>query len=312
MTLVSVVTPSYNQSAFLRQTLDSVLDQDHPQVEYLVVDGGSSDGSLQIIEEFSHRLAWWVSEPDAGQAEAINKGLAHAHGEIVAWLNSDDYYLPGAISSAVKCFADNPDAVFVYGNMQAVDEAGRTINRLTYRQLSLDDLLCFQIIGQPAVFMRRSAVQAVGGLNSGFHLLLDHQLWIRLARLGRFVYVNDTWAAARYHAAAKNRASGPGFWQRGISDPPVGGQGPGLGCCAPQHWTSRSRPPHIVWTLVISSMQACRRERLALGCVPSRFTLRLRSPVSIYSAQLCLNLWDWAPFAGPSCRRDKLDLPTES
>lgn len=206
MTLVSVVTPSYNQSAFLPQTIRSVLDQDHQELEYLIVDGGSSDGSVEIIREFAGRLAWWVSEPDAGQAEAINKGLAHAHGEIFAWLNSDDFYLPGAVSAAVAAFETHPDVVFVYGNMQAVDENNGLINVFDFDQLSLEDLLCFQIIGQPAVFMRRSAVEAVGGLNPDFHLLLDHQLWIRLARRGPILHLAHTLSAARYHAGAKNRA----------------------------------------------------------------------------------------------------------
>lgn len=211
MTLVSVITPSLNQAAFLRQTLCSVLEQDHADLEYLVVDGGSSDGSTEIINDYAGRLAWWVSEPDAGQADAINKGLAHAKGDIVAWLNSDDCYLPGAISAAVSAFEAYPDAVLVYGNMQAVDEADNLINMLTYEQNSLEDLLCFQIIGQPAAFMRRSAVQAVGGLDTGFDLLLDHQLWIKLAKMGKIVHVNETWAAARYHARAKNRAQARSF-----------------------------------------------------------------------------------------------------
>jgi len=213
MTLVSVITPSYNQAAFLRQTLCSVLDQNYPELEYLVVDGGSSDGSIEIIKEHADRIAWWVSEPDAGQADAINKGLAHAHGEIVAWLNSDDYYLPGAICAAVRVFEANPEVVLVYGNMQAVDETDGLINVLTYDQLTLEDLLCFQIIGQPAAFMRRSAVEAVGELNTHLHLLLDHQLWIKLARLDRILHVDQTWAAARYHAAAKNRAHAELFGQ---------------------------------------------------------------------------------------------------
>ena len=211
MTLVSVVTPSYNQAAYLEQTLRSVLDQGYPELEYLVVDGGSTDGSLDIIRRYAGRLAWWTSEPDRGQAEAINKGMQRARGEIVAWLNSDDLYLPGAVAGAVKAFAARPQAVMVYGNTRAIDAAGRTLNVLRYRQWGLDDLLCYQIIGQPAVFMRRTAFEAAGGLDPSYHFMLDHQLWIKIALQGEMVHVEQEWAAGRYHAQAKNRAQAVGF-----------------------------------------------------------------------------------------------------
>lgn len=203
--LVSIVTPSYNQASFLEQTMRSVLDQEYPRLEYFVADGGSSDGSVDVIKKYAHRLAWWVSEKDSGQAEAICKGLGRANGEIVAWLNSDDYYLPGAVSSAVKTFQQHPDAVLVYGDMLAVDGSGQTLNLLKYAQLSFEDLLCFQIIGQPAVFFRREAYEQAGGLDITFHYMLDHHLWIRLARQGRLVHMPQTWAAARFHPQAKNR-----------------------------------------------------------------------------------------------------------
>src|SRR5687768_13454288 len=140
--LVSVVTPSYNQASFLEQTIQSVLGQDYPRIEYIVIDGGSTDDSVEIIRKHAHRLAYWVSEKDSGQAEAINKGFSWTSGEILAWLNSDDYYLPNAISSAVKSLHENPDIVLVYGDMLAVDATGQPINFLRYRQLSLEDLLC--------------------------------------------------------------------------------------------------------------------------------------------------------------------------
>ena len=211
MTLISIITPSFNQAAYLEQTILSVLNQDHASIEYIVVDGASTDASVDIIKKYADRLAYWVSEKDGGQAEAINKGFARATGEIIAWLNSDDYYLESAVSAAVKVFEENPDVVMVYGNMLAVDENGKTFNTLTYKQLTLEDLLCFQIIGQPAVFMRRSVLQNTSGLNSTFHFLLDHFLWIQLAQHGKILHVDQTWAAARYHAEAKNRAKAAEF-----------------------------------------------------------------------------------------------------
>jgi glycosyltransferase involved in cell wall biosynthesis len=211
MTLVTIITPSYNQSAYLEQTIRSVLDQDHTQIEYMVIDGASTDDSVEIIKKYAGKLAYWVSEKDHGQAEAINKGFARASGEVIAWLNSDDYYLPGAISAAVKVLDENPDAVLAYGDMLAVDEHGRTFNTMHYKSLTLEDLLCFQIIGQPAVFMRRSALQKTNGLNPAFHFLLDHLLWIELAQHGKILHASQTWAAARYHAEAKNRAKAAEF-----------------------------------------------------------------------------------------------------
>jgi glycosyltransferase involved in cell wall biosynthesis len=211
MTLVSIITPSYNQAAYLEQTILSVLNQDYPRIEYIVADGASTDGSVEIVKKYADKFVYWVSEKDHGQAEAINKGFARATGDIVAWLNSDDYYLQGTVSAAVRVFEENPDAVLVYGNMLAVDEHGETFNTLNYKPLRLEDLLCFQIIGQPAVFMRRSALQRTNGLDANFHFLLDHLLWLQIAKYGGMLHVDQIWSAARYHAEAKNRAKAAEF-----------------------------------------------------------------------------------------------------
>ena len=205
------MTPSYNQAKYLEQTIQSVLEQDYTRLEYLVVDGQSTDNSVEIIKRHADKLTWWVSEKDAGQGDAVNKGIARAKGDIIAWLNSDDYYLPGTISAVVKVFEENPDVVMIYGDMLAVDEQGRTINTLKYKQLTLQDLLCFQIIGQPSVFFRREAYEKAGGLDIIFHFLLDHHLWIRIAQQGKILHVSQIWSAARYHAEAKNRAKAAEF-----------------------------------------------------------------------------------------------------
>src|SRR5919108_250282 len=211
MTLVSIITPSYNQAPYLEQTIRSVFEQDYPHIEYIVVDGGSTDNSAEIIQKYADRLAYWISERDSGQAEAINKGFARANGEIMAWLNSDDYYMRNTISVVVRCFEQNPDVVMLYGDMLAVDGEGQTINVLKYKQLSLEDLLCFQIIGQPSVFFRRSALEKTGLLDPSFHFMLDHHLWIRLAQQGRILHIPQIWSAARYHEEAKNRARAAEF-----------------------------------------------------------------------------------------------------
>ncbi|PKN97456.1 MAG: glycosyltransferase [Chloroflexi bacterium HGW-Chloroflexi-4] len=209
--LVTIVTPSYNQARFLEQTMRSVLDQNFPNVEYLVVDGGSTDGSVDLIQKYSKRIKWWVSEKDNGQAEAINKGFARAKGEIIAWINSDDYYMPGAIAEAVKALSDHPKVGMVFGNVRVVDENEKVLNQLAYGDWGLSDLMSFHIIGQPAVFMRRDVLERAGHLDQTYHLLLDHHLWIRLARESGMLYIPALWASAHYHEDCKNLAMASNF-----------------------------------------------------------------------------------------------------
>jgi glycosyltransferase involved in cell wall biosynthesis len=208
---VTIVTPSYNQADFLEDCLRSVLSQDYPPIEYLVVDGGSTDGSLEIIRRYADRLAWWVSEPDQGQAEAIAKGFDHARGEIIAWLNSDDILLPGAVTSALRVFQDHPEAGLVYGNAITIDARGRPLNRLDFKNYNLLDLMSFRIICQPSVFMQRRVYEQVGGVDPGYHYMLDHHLWIRMAQVAPIVHTPQAWSAARYHPAAKNASQAAGF-----------------------------------------------------------------------------------------------------
>jgi glycosyltransferase involved in cell wall biosynthesis len=211
--LVSIVTPSFNQARFLEATLRSVLDQDYPNIEYLVVDGASTDGSVEIIRRYADRLTWWVSEKDNGQSEAINKGLRRARGEFIGWLNSDDIYLPGAISAAVTAFLSHPQAGLIYGDAQAIDSDGKPFNLMRAHQYKLTDLMAFQIICQPAAFMRRSIVQEVNYLNPDYQLLMDNLLWMCMAQKAPIVYIPQTWAAARYHDQAKNRTRGAAYGQ---------------------------------------------------------------------------------------------------
>jgi len=209
--LVSIVTPSYNQGRFLEATLRSVLEQDYPNIEFLVVDGASTDNSIGIIRKYADKITWWVSEKDSGQSEAINKGLRRAHGEIVGWLNSDDVYLPGAVSAAVAAFRSHPEAGVIYGDALAIDADGRPFNVMHARQYSLMDLMAFNIICQPAAFMRRSVLEQVEYLSPAYHLLMDNLLWMCMARIAPIVYVPQTWAAARYHDQAKNRTHGTAY-----------------------------------------------------------------------------------------------------
>lgn len=207
MTLsVSIITPSFNQSCYLEQAIRSVLEQEYPALEYFIIDGGSTDSSVEIIRKYQQHLTGWVSEPDKGQAEAINKGFARTSGDIVAWLNSDDVYQPGAIRTAVETFEKHPEAGMVYGNLLSIDEGSKAFNVQTFRPYTLADLMAFRIIGQPAVFLRRALLERTGLLDPSFHYLLDHHLWLRVAQAAPIVHIPRTLAAARYHSAAKNRA----------------------------------------------------------------------------------------------------------
>ena len=210
--LVSIITPSFNQAAFLEQTLCSVLDQDYPHIEYWVIDGGSTDNSVEIIKQYAPRLAGWVSEKDRGQADGINKGFAKATGEIIGWLNSDDLYYPGAIKAAVEAFQQRPDASFVFSDVESIDEHGNAFNLMHYGDWKLADLMTFKIIGQPGVFMRREVLEQTGYLDLSYNYLLDVQLWQRMAAIAEPQYIPEKlWAAARIHSDAKNVAHAQDF-----------------------------------------------------------------------------------------------------
>jgi glycosyltransferase involved in cell wall biosynthesis len=201
------VTPSFNQARFLEDTLRSVVSQDYPRTEHIVVDGGSTDGSVEIIRRYASHLHAWVAEPDRGQSHAINKGLAMAHGDVLAWLNSDDTYLPGALNEVGGFFARHPDVDLVYGDFVFTDAGGRPMRRRhVFATMSYESLLCHDYLGQPAIFFRRSLLDKVGPLDESLHYCMDWDLFLRMWRVCRPRHLRRALATYRLHEAAKTNA----------------------------------------------------------------------------------------------------------
>lgn len=202
--LVSIITPSYNQAKFLEETILSVLNQDYTNIEYIIVDGNSTDGSQEIIKKYANRLSWWVSEKDQGQTDAINKGFSHAKGDILAWLNSDDTYQPGAVSEAVDFLTAHPEIGMVYGDTSFIDESGELIGRFPAAQTDYQKLRQGYVhIPQQATFFRSELWRQVAPLDPSFFFAMDYDLWIRLARISKLVYLPQNWANFRLHGEGK-------------------------------------------------------------------------------------------------------------
>ncbi len=202
--LVSIVTPSFNQGGFIAETIASVLGQDYPHVEYVVVDGRSTDGTLDVLRGFGDQVSW-VSEPDRGQSDAINKGWRRTHGEIIAWLNADDVYRSGALSKVVGFLHEHPDVDLVYGDCDYINEHGDVLGRHRARPANGVDLLCSPvgIVSQPATFLRRRVLHTVGYLDEALHNCLDFDYWVRVASRHRMAYLPECLAAFRVHQGSK-------------------------------------------------------------------------------------------------------------
>lgn len=211
--LVSIVTPSFNQAKFLERTIVSVLNQDYPNIEYIIMDGGSTDGSVDIIKKYAEKLSYWQSEKDLGQTDAINKGFFKAKGQILAWLNSDDTYEPTAISEAVEFLLNNPEVGMVYGDANFINAEDEIIGKFNAKQTNYEKLRTgFVHIPQQASFWRAILWQKVGPLDTSIYFAMDYDLWLRLSKISKIVHYPKLWANFRLHGDTKSISEDDRCW----------------------------------------------------------------------------------------------------
>jgi glycosyltransferase involved in cell wall biosynthesis len=201
---ISVITASYNQANFIEQTILSVLDQNYPNLEYIIMDGGSTDGSVDIIRKYESRLAYWMSEKDEGASDALRKGFDRATGSIFAYLNSDDYYMPGALHHVASVF-QKTNADVVYGDMYWVDEEGKVVAERRQTPLTrLGILYGGSDFSQPSTFWTQNAYRKAGGFDPAFHFAFDLDLFGRImANHGKFVFTRRFLSSFRMHSGQK-------------------------------------------------------------------------------------------------------------
>lgn len=213
--LISIVTPSYNQADFIDETIQSVLSQDYANREYLILDGGSNDGSVDIIRRYEEQLDYWISERDRGQSHAINKGFARARGDVLTWLNSDDVFLPGALSAVAECFDRYPKIDLVYGDFVYTDLKGAVLRRRkVFPKISYDHLVFHDYLGQPAVFFRKSLFEKVGAIDESLTYGMDWELFLRMWKVADTMHVPRVLATYRLHESAKGSAEDGMKFQR--------------------------------------------------------------------------------------------------
>jgi hypothetical protein len=204
----SIVTPSYNQAQFIRETVESVLSQSYSKIEYWVMDGGSTDHTVSILKEYEHDPRFhWVSERDSGQSNAINNGIAKCTGDIFAWLNSDDVYMPNTLSKVAQLWVNHPKPAFFYGTARLIDEHGADLGVCPRQtpQMTLDTLLTTsKLLMQPAVFTPLRVIKELNGVDESLHYSMDFDLWIRLAQRLEIVHIPADFAKYRLHSTSKS------------------------------------------------------------------------------------------------------------
>jgi glycosyltransferase involved in cell wall biosynthesis len=204
--LVSIITPSFNQGRFIEETILSIQEQTYKNIEHLIIDGGSTDQTLKILKKYSSSLSW-ISEPDTGQTDAINKGIIRSKGDIIAYLNSDDLYLPESIKTVVDYFTNHPDVDMVYGDIIHIDEKSQVMETVRTGSILPEDFLTCQVyLPQPAVFFRKRIIDKIGYFDESLHLAMDMEYWIRALLAVPTAYIPQPLAKARFYADTKSSA----------------------------------------------------------------------------------------------------------
>lgn len=203
---ITVITPSYNQAEFLERTIKSVIDENYPNLEYIIIDGGSNDGSVEVIKKYEQYLTYWVSEKDNGQSHAINRGLKMATGEWVAWQNSDDIYYPGVFNVVAKAAKANPKVGLIIGDMHLIDENDKRIRDMHYVTPSYEALVAEgMVLSNQAAFWKRDVHNAIGWMDESLHLGFDFEWFLRLTKHVKSLSVNKCIGAFRIHGLAKTQ-----------------------------------------------------------------------------------------------------------
>ena len=207
---ISIITPSYNQGFFLEETINSIIKQNYPNLEYILIDGNSTDNTIDIIKKYEDKIDYWVSEPDNGQSHAINKGLKQAKGDILAYINSDDVYTEGAFFKVAKFFQENPEIGIVYGDIQLIDQNSKIIG--TRREIEFDLLMAHLIgfgiiIPQPATFWRKEVTEKIGLFDENNHFTMDQDYWYRASKHFKIKHLPEVLAQFRIHETSKTNVN---------------------------------------------------------------------------------------------------------
>jgi glycosyltransferase involved in cell wall biosynthesis len=209
---ISIVMPSFNQASFIEEAVRSVLLQGYDNLEFIIMDGGSTDGTVDIVKKYEPWLSFWISESDQGQADALCKGFKRSTGDILAWLNSDDVYCEGALKAIASHYQQEPETGLFYGDCEIIDEYGIVTDAIKGELADLERLMTRNVVSQPSAFFTRKALEKAGGINKNLHFIMDYELWLRMMLKGvRSCYIPQLFSRFRWYRISKSGSYSTGF-----------------------------------------------------------------------------------------------------